>query len=124
MALLSAVPDADPRVRKKRLVLTGDVPSPAAPPSGCRFHTRCWLFEALGRPEDCTTIDPEFRDIGDGHLVACHHTEEVPTAVVADAVPTVEATDYDAVPILAADATSPGPEDAGPPAGAPTTIGA
>ena len=90
VALLSAVPDPDPRVRKKRLVLTGDVPSPAAPPSGCRFHTRCWLRERLGNPENCTTVDPEFRDIGDGHLVACHWAEKVPMSVVANAVPTVE----------------------------------
>ena len=84
VALLSAVPDADPRIRKKRLVLKGDVPSPAAPPSGCRFHTRCWLREQLGNPENCTTIDPEFRDIGDDHLVACHWAEKVPTQVVAE----------------------------------------
>jgi oligopeptide transport system ATP-binding protein len=91
VALLSAVPDPDPRVRKKRLVLAGDVPSPAAPPSGCRFHTRCWLRERLGNPENCTTVDPEFRDIGDGHLVACHWAEKVPMSVVASAVPTVDA---------------------------------
>ena len=64
VALLSAIPNPDPRIRKKRLVLTGDIPSPAAPPSGCRFHTRCWLRERLGRPEDCSTLQPEFRDIG------------------------------------------------------------
>ena len=45
---------------------------------GCRFHTRCWLREQLGNPENCTTVDPEFRDIGDGHLVACHWAEKVP----------------------------------------------
>jgi oligopeptide/dipeptide ABC transporter ATP-binding protein len=77
VALLSAIPNPDPRIRKKRLVLTGDIPSPAAPPSGCRFHTRCWLRERLGRPEDCSTLQPEFRDIGGGHLVACHHAEEM-----------------------------------------------
>jgi oligopeptide/dipeptide ABC transporter ATP-binding protein len=90
VALLSAVPDPDPRVRKKRLVLTGDVPSPVSPPSGCRFHTRCWLRERLGNPENCTTVVPEFRDIGEGHLVACHWAEKVPMSVVANAVPTVE----------------------------------
>ena len=66
VALLSADPEPDPRIRKKRLVLKGDIPSPAAPPSGCRFHTRCWLRERLGNPENCVTTEPEFRDIGDG----------------------------------------------------------
>ena len=47
--------------RRKRVILTGDVPSPANPPDGCRFHTRCWLYERLGRPEQCRTIDPELR---------------------------------------------------------------
>ena len=84
VALLSAVPDLDPRVRKKRLVLKGDVPSPAAPPSGCRFHTRCWLREHLGNPENCVTDDPALREIGTaaGHRVACHYAERVSDAVV------------------------------------------
>ena len=77
VALLSAVPDPDPRVRKPRIVLQGDVPSPAAPPSGCRFHTRCWLRERLGNPENCKTDVPEFRDLGEGHQVACHYAERV-----------------------------------------------
>jgi oligopeptide transport system ATP-binding protein len=115
VALLSAVPDANPRVRKKRLVLVGDVPSPAAPPSGCRFHTRCWLFEQLGQPESCTTVDPEFRDIGDGHLVACHWAEKVPTSVVASAVPTAELTPDDVATSTAGTPAGP-PIDAGPPA--------
>ena len=59
LALLSAVPNPDPRVRKKRVVLEGDVPSPANPPSGCRFHTRCWLTKRLGNPENCVTDEPE-----------------------------------------------------------------
>ena len=84
VALLSAVPDPDPRVRKKRLVLKGDVPSPAAPPSGCRFHTRCWLREHLGNPENCVTDDPALREIGTaaGHRGACHYAERVSDAVV------------------------------------------
>ncbi len=89
IALLSAVPDPDPRVRKKRIVLKGDVPSPAAPPPGCRFHTRCWLRERLGNPENCVTEEPALRDIGPGHRVACHWAEAVPEDVVAAAVPAV-----------------------------------
>jgi oligopeptide/dipeptide ABC transporter ATP-binding protein len=87
IALLSAVPNPDPRIRKKRLVLEGDVPSPAAPPSGCRFHTRCWLRKRLGNPENCATDDPEFRDIGTGHRVACHYAEQITDATVAELVP-------------------------------------
>jgi oligopeptide/dipeptide ABC transporter ATP-binding protein len=78
VALLSAVPEADPRRRKRRLVLKGDVPSPANPPSGCRFHTRCWLREQLGNPENCVTDDPPLRVIGQGqHQAACHYAEEI-----------------------------------------------
>jgi len=91
IALLSAVPDPDPRRRKERLVLKGDVPSPTAPPSGCRFHTRCWLRERLGNPERCTTEDPEFRVIGSGHQVACHFAEDVPQPLVEATVPTAGA---------------------------------
>jgi oligopeptide transport system ATP-binding protein len=77
-ALLSAVPVPNPKTerRRKRVILTGDVPSPANPPSGCRFHTRCWLYERLGRPENCRTIDPELRLIGTDHRAACHYAEE------------------------------------------------
>ena len=87
VALLSAVPSPDPRVRKKRLVLAGDVPSPANPPSGCRFHTRCWLRDRLGKPENCETEDPPFRDIGAGHTVACHWAEKIADSTVAEVVP-------------------------------------
>jgi len=78
VALLSAVPEPDPRRRKRRLVLKGDVPSPANPPSGCRFHTRCWLREQLGNPENCVTDEPLLRPIGTGqHQAACHYAEEI-----------------------------------------------
>ena len=77
VALLSAVPETDPRRRKKRLVLRGDVPSPANPPSGCRFHTRCWLRERLGNPERCQTEEPLLREIRPGQEVACHFSEDV-----------------------------------------------
>jgi oligopeptide/dipeptide ABC transporter ATP-binding protein len=77
VALLSAIPDPNPRHRKKRIILKGDIPSPANPPSGCRFHTRCWLRERLGNPERCVAETPELRDLEPGHAVACHFSEDV-----------------------------------------------
>jgi len=78
-ALLSAVPVPDPQSerRRRRVILTGDVPSPANPPSGCRFHTRCWLYENLGKPENCRTIDPPLREVGGpDQKAACHYAED------------------------------------------------
>ena len=66
-ALLSAVPVADPKHKRSRIILTGDVPSPARPPPGCRFHPRC-----PRRFGPCDHIEPVFRDAGDNHFVACH----------------------------------------------------
>ncbi|MDF2683387.1 MAG: dipeptide transporter ATP-binding protein [Brevibacillus sp.] len=66
-ALLSAVPTPDPDAVRERVILQGDVPSPANPPSGCTFHTRCPHVT-----DECRTIRPDFRDVGDGHFVACH----------------------------------------------------
>ncbi|HLE89087.1 MAG TPA: oligopeptide/dipeptide ABC transporter ATP-binding protein [Candidatus Limnocylindria bacterium] len=79
IALLSAVPVADPvvRARRKRIILVGDVPSPVNPPSGCRFHTRCWLRQQLGSPERCATERPELRVLRPEHSVACHFAEEL-----------------------------------------------
>jgi oligopeptide/dipeptide ABC transporter ATP-binding protein len=71
-ALLSAVPVPDPDRRSSRIVLPGDVPSPAAPPSGCRFHPRCPLAAAKGMPARCRTEDTVLREVAPGHLVACH----------------------------------------------------
>jgi oligopeptide/dipeptide ABC transporter ATP-binding protein len=85
VALLSAIPQPDPRQRRKRLVLKGDVPSPAAPPAGCRFHTRCWLRERLGNPERCETEEPQLRDIAGGHRAACHFSEDISAATVEQA---------------------------------------
>jgi peptide/nickel transport system ATP-binding protein len=91
VALLSAIPDPDPRRRKKRLVLKGDVPSPAAPPAGCRFHTRCWLRERLGNPERCSTEEPQLRAVGGDHVTACHFAEQISTEAVAATVQTQDA---------------------------------
>jgi peptide/nickel transport system ATP-binding protein len=78
VALLSAVPIPDPVVEatRERIVLRGDIPSPAAPPPGCPFHTRCWLREQLGNPEACSSDVPPLRSMRSGHLVACHFAEE------------------------------------------------
>jgi len=79
-ALLSAVPVPDPVAerKRKRVILKGDVPSPVNPPPGCRFHTRCWLYERLGQPEDCRTIDPPLAMVATAadHQAACHHSDE------------------------------------------------
>jgi oligopeptide transport system ATP-binding protein len=72
-ALLSAIPIPDPKLesKRKRIVLTGDIPSPVNPPSGCRFHTRCPIAF-----ERCSTEEPAFKDYGAGHFAACHWVEE------------------------------------------------
>jgi oligopeptide transport system ATP-binding protein len=77
-ALMSAIPLPDPDARRQRIILRGDVPSPVNIPSGCRFHPRCWLFEQLGRPENCQNVDPELHAIsGDTeHIGACHYAEQ------------------------------------------------
>jgi oligopeptide/dipeptide ABC transporter ATP-binding protein len=79
VALLSAVPIPDPVVESKRerIILRGELPSPSSPPSGCRFHSRCWLRDQLGKPEECSTIDPPLRQLALGHTVACHFAERV-----------------------------------------------
>ncbi|MCX4488384.1 ATP-binding cassette domain-containing protein [Streptomyces anulatus] len=79
-ALMSAVPVPDPEVedRRERILLHGDLPSPANPPAGCRFHTRCpWVQETK-----CATERPPLLDTGDGHKVACHFTAEIEAGTV------------------------------------------
>ena len=74
-ALLSAVPVPDPVVEdsRERILLTGDLPSPSNPPTGCRFHTRCpWRQETL-----CDTDRPELVEFSPGHRVACHYAAEI-----------------------------------------------
>jgi oligopeptide transport system ATP-binding protein len=67
-ALLSAVPIPDPRVRRKRIMLQGDVPSPIHPPTGCHFHTRCPIRQL----PLCSREKPPLRQSAGGHWVACH----------------------------------------------------
>jgi oligopeptide/dipeptide ABC transporter ATP-binding protein len=77
-ALLSAIPEANPKRIKERIILGGDVPTPINPPSGCRFHTRCPV--AMPR---CREDRPELTDVGAGHWVACHlYTEPSRTGMV------------------------------------------
>ena len=71
-SLLSAVPVPDPDRRARRIVLAGDVPSPARPPSGCRFHPRCPLTAERGERARCAADDPALREVSPGHWVACH----------------------------------------------------
>ena len=71
-ALLSAVPTTDPDQKSHRIVLEGDVPSPAEPPSGCKFHPRCRFAKDI-----CNQQNPEWREISTDHWVACHLTDEL-----------------------------------------------
>ncbi len=66
-ALFSAIPYPDPDVKMNRIILKGDIPSPANPPKGCRFHTRCPHAKDI-----CKEVTPEYKDYGNGHCAACH----------------------------------------------------
>ncbi|MFS0864254.1 ABC transporter ATP-binding protein [Fredinandcohnia sp. 179-A 10B2 NHS] len=66
-ALISAIPEPDPRLKKERIVLQGDVPSPANPPTGCPFHPRCPMAM-----EECSKAKPQLKEVKPGHKVACH----------------------------------------------------
>ena len=69
-ALFSAIPYPDPDVKMNRVTLKGDIPSPANPPKGCRFHTRCPYATEI-----CKTAVPEYKEYEPGHFAACHHIE-------------------------------------------------
>jgi len=88
LSLLSALPIPDPRANaaREQIVLEGDIPSPANPPSGCRFHTRC-----LYATEICSEEEPQLLHYGNGHFAACHHPlhREHPEAVK-EALPGLE----------------------------------
>ncbi|MFN8620029.1 MAG: ABC transporter ATP-binding protein [Chloroflexota bacterium] len=86
IALLSAVPvpDAKAERRRQRIILKGDIPSPANPPSGCRFHTRCWLRERLGNPERCAAEEPQLIALDParpGHRTACHFVDDARASI-------------------------------------------
>lgn len=70
-ALLSAIPIPDPTAKRERIILKGDLPSPANPPKGCKFHTRCPLAT-----DKCRVEAPEYREVKKGHFVACHYACE------------------------------------------------
>jgi peptide/nickel transport system ATP-binding protein len=76
-ALLSAVPEPDPRTRSRRIVLQGEVANPASPPSGCYFHPRCTYAVDI-----CRTETPAWREISRGHFVGCHRADELQLAGV------------------------------------------
>lgn len=77
-ALISASRARPPGERAKRIVIEAEIPSPMRPPSGCRFHTRCWLYKMLGSPENCRTEVPPLRLIGGQQSAACHYAEQMP----------------------------------------------
>ena len=80
-ALLSAIPSMDPKTKKERVILDGDVPSPINPPSGCRFHPRCPLVMDV-----CKSVSPQPLDL-DGHIVRCHAVEQEEGQIVSINLP-------------------------------------
>ncbi len=83
VSLLSAIPVPDPDRKRTRIVLKGDVPSPAKPPSGCHFHPRCFMAREI-----CAREEPPLRQISPGHLSACHFAEDLASGVAIPATRT------------------------------------
>lgn len=71
-ALISAIPIPNPNIRRERIILKGDVPSPINPPKGCRFHPRCWMARDI-----CREVEPPFEEKAPGHWSACHFAHDV-----------------------------------------------
>ncbi|MCX5393330.1 ABC transporter ATP-binding protein [Streptomyces sp. NBC_00094] len=116
-ALMSAVPIPDPRRRgakSDRILLTGDVPSPIAPPSGCRFHTRCWKAT-----EVCKTQEPPLLELRPGQRVACHHPENAESLTIPAARESVEVTKREESVAVAAEPATAEPEAVAEPKSAP-----
>ena len=78
-ALLDSAPEPDPAHERgrERIVVRGEIPSAFNPPSGCAFHTRCWLYERLGEPEECRTQPPVPTETSGGHQASCHFSHEI-----------------------------------------------
>ncbi len=95
VALLSAVPVPDARKERsrRRIILKGDIPTPTNPPSGCRFHTRCWLRERIADTDICVTTEPALTalpQVHPEHLVACHFASELKQHQPRNVVPELE----------------------------------
>jgi peptide/nickel transport system ATP-binding protein/oligopeptide transport system ATP-binding protein len=88
-ALMSAIPIPDPLLRRQRVILRGDVPSPVNPPKGCRFHPRCQLRQELGAPAICADVVPPLIELGGDHECACHFRQ--PPGTPAPAAPSSQA---------------------------------
>jgi oligopeptide/dipeptide ABC transporter ATP-binding protein len=71
-ALLSAIPIPEPEMKRERIILTGDVPNPINPPTGCRFHPRCMYVKQV-----CREVEPELEEASEGHLISCHRWRDI-----------------------------------------------